>query len=140
MVAVKSDDTWSLWVLGFALMLKGQPNDAIPVLEKADKVSQGSSGVIDLLSAAYARAGRRNDALRVLAELKRRAQTGYVAPASFVIAYTGLGDNDQAFAWLEQAYKEHSNILQWIKVHPYFDPMRGDPRFQDLLRRIGLAG
>ena len=54
-------------------------------------------------------------------------------------AYLGLGDNDQAFAWLEQAYKEQSNILQFLKVHPYFDPIRGDPRFADLVRRTGLG-
>ena len=57
---------------------------------------------------------------------------------AFVNAYLGLGENDQAFAWLEQAYKEQSNILQFLKVHPYFDPIRADPRFADLVRRVGL--
>jgi hypothetical protein len=56
-----------------------------------------------------------------------------------VNAYLGLGDNEQAFYWLEQAYKEQSNILQFLKTHPYFDPIRGDPRFADLVRRVGLA-
>ena len=50
----------------------------------------------------------------------------------------GLGDNEQAFARLERAYGEHSQILQNIKVHPFFDPLRGDPRFADLVRRVGL--
>ncbi len=53
-------------------------------------------------------------------------------------AYLGLGENDQAFTWLEQAYQEQSNILQFLKVHPYFDPIRADPRFRDLVRRVGL--
>jgi hypothetical protein len=78
------------------------------------------------------------DALRLLAELKTRKQAGYIPAAVFVNAYLGLGENDQAFVWIEQAYKEHSNILQFVKVHPCFDPIRSDPRFQDLLRRIGL--
>jgi hypothetical protein len=55
-----------------------------------------------------------------------------------VNAYLGLGDNEQAFAWLERAYKEHSTILQYIRVHPFFDPLRGDPRLADLVRRVGL--
>jgi len=56
-----------------------------------------------------------------------------------VNAYLGLGDNEEAFAWLEQGYNEHSNILQWLKVHPYFDPLRDDPRFKDLLSASASA-
>jgi hypothetical protein len=55
-----------------------------------------------------------------------------------VNAYLGLGDNEEAFAWLEQAYKEQSNMLQFVKVHPYFDPISKDPRLADLVRRVGL--
>ncbi len=53
-------------------------------------------------------------------------------------AYLGLGDNEQAFVWLERAYKEQSMILQYVKVHPFFDPLRGDPRFADSVRRAEL--
>jgi hypothetical protein len=74
----------------------------------------------------------------LLEELKRRKQTGYVPAAAFVKAYLGLGDYDRAFFWLEEAYKEQSNLLQFLKVHPIFDPIRGDPRFADLVRRVGL--
>jgi TolB-like protein/DNA-binding winged helix-turn-helix (wHTH) protein/Flp pilus assembly protein TadD len=138
MLAVRPDDAGLLWALGFVLVVKGQPEQAIPILEKASALSNRSSGVIDVLSAAYARGGRRNDALRIVAELKRRHEEGYVPPASFVIAYVGLGDKEQAFAWLEEAYKEKSNILQHVKVHPFLDPLRSDPRFTDLVRRVGL--
>jgi hypothetical protein len=55
-----------------------------------------------------------------------------------VNAYLGLGDNEQALAWLERAYQEHAPILQYIKVHPFLDPLRNDPRFTDLVRRVGL--
>jgi hypothetical protein len=55
-----------------------------------------------------------------------------------VNAYLGLGDNEQTFTWLERAYKEQSIILQFLKVHPFFDPIRSDLRFADLLRRVGL--
>jgi tetratricopeptide (TPR) repeat protein len=125
--------------LGFALMLKGEPKQAIPALEEAASLANRSPGTLDVLTAAYARAGRHRDALRTLEEPKVRQKTGYVPPGSFVIAYIGLGDNEQAFAWLEKAYKERSNLLQFVKVHPLFDPLRNDPRFEDLVRRIGLG-
>jgi hypothetical protein len=70
--------------------------------------------------------------------LKRRQQRGYVPAAAFVNAYLGLSDTDHVFAWCERAYQEKSNILQWIKVHPFFDPVRNDKRFADLLHRTGL--
>lgn len=131
-------DRQLLWDLGFVLTVKGEPNRAIAPLERAVSVSGRSSGTLDLLAAAYARAGRRDDALRLLAELKARRKTEYVPPAAFLITYIGLGDNEQAFAWLEEAYKEKFNILQFIKVHPFLDPLRGDPRFADLVKRVGL--
>ena len=137
-LAVRPDDAVALWFLGFSLIANGQPEEAIPVLEKSVSVSDRSAGVIGVLVRAYAHAGRRTDALRLLGELKRRQQTSYVPAAAFVNAYLGLGDNEQAFAWLERGYQEQSNILQWLKVHPYFDPVRGDPRFKDLVHRVGL--
>jgi pentatricopeptide repeat protein len=138
MLAVQPNDAGALWNLGFVLIANNQGADAIPVLEKALNVSDRSPGVIGVLIRAYAHAGRRDDALRLLAELKKRNKTSYVPAGAFVNAYLGLSDNEQSFVWLEQAYKEHSNILQFVKVHPYFDPLRGDPRFADLVRRIGL--
>ncbi len=137
-LAIRPDDALALWYVGFALIAKGQPEQAIPVLEKAVSISDRSPGVIGVLVRAYAQAGRRPDALRLLAELKRRRQAGYIPAAAFVNAYLGLGEHDEAFAWLEPAYKEQSNILQFLKVHPYFDPLRDDPRFKDLLHRVGL--
>jgi TolB-like protein/tetratricopeptide (TPR) repeat protein len=125
------------WYLGLALIANGQPDEAITVLEKALGPDRNPA-VMGVLVRAYAHAGRRKEALRLLDELKRRQQTSYVAAAPFVNAYLGLGDNEQALAWLERAYQEQSNMLQLIKVHPYFDPLRGDPRFVDLVHRVGL--
>jgi serine/threonine-protein kinase len=138
-LAVRPDNAFALWVLGFVLIANNEPDDAIPVLEKAYSLSKGSSAIAGVLIRAYAHAGRRNDALRLLAELKHRANAGYVPAGAFVNAYLGLGDNEQAFAALEQAYQEKSNILQFIKTHPYFDPIRNDPRFAGLVRRVGLG-
>jgi TolB-like protein/Tfp pilus assembly protein PilF len=137
-VAVHPDDPWSLLDLGFALLGNRQPKDAIPVLEKAASISHGSPAVDGLLIRAYAQDGRREDALRALADLKKRESAGFVPAAAFVNAYLGLGDKEQAFVWLEQAYGEQSNILQFVKTHPFFDPIRDDPRFGNLVRRVGL--
>ena len=126
------------WYLAFPLIANGQPDEAITVLEKALAGSGRDSATMGVLVRAYAHAGRRADALRLLNELNRRQQKRYVPSAAFVNAYLGLGDNEQAFAWLERAYQEQSNIVQLMKVHPYFDPLRGDPRFADLVRRVGL--
>ena len=125
------------WYLGLALIANGQQDEAITVLEKALGPDRNPA-VMSVLVRAYALAGRRKEALRLLDELKRRQQTSYVAAAPFVNAYLGLGDNEQALAWLERAYEEQSNMLQLIKVHPYFDPLRSDPRFVDLVHRVGL--
>ena len=133
---LRSDDP-DHWYLGMALIANGQPDEAITVLEKA-LGSGRNPAVMGVLVRAYAHAGRREEGLRLLDELKRRQRTTYVPTAAFVNAYLGLGDNEQALAWLERAYEEQSNMLQLIKVHPYFDPLRGDPRFVDLVHRVGL--
>ena len=137
-LAVRPDDAEALWFLGVVFIAKGLPEQAIPILEKALSVSDRSPAVLGFLARACASAGRRADALRLLAELKRRRQAGYVTPAAFVHAYIGLGEYDEAFAWFEEAYKEQDNMLQSLKVQPIYDPVREDPRFKDLVRRVGL--
>jgi TolB-like protein/DNA-binding winged helix-turn-helix (wHTH) protein/Flp pilus assembly protein TadD len=137
-LAVHPDDATAHWFLGFALIAKGQPDGAIPELEKTASIMHRSPGSIELLATAYAHAGRRAEALRLLNELKRRRQTSYVPAGALINPNLGLGDYDQAFVWFERAYQEQSNILQYLKVHPFFDPVREDPRFKDLVRRVGL--
>jgi pentatricopeptide repeat protein len=137
-LVVHGDSATALWYLGFSLIAKGQPEDAIPVLEKAVSITNRSAGVIGVLISAYAHAGRPKDALRLLDELKQQRQKGYVPAGAFVNAYLGMEDREQALAWLEHAYQEQSNILQFLKVHPFFDSLRDDPRFKDLLHRVGL--
>ena len=120
------------------MIANGRPDEAIPVLQKAVALSDRSPAIIGVLVRVYAHAGRRPEALRLLGELKQRQQHGYVPAAAFVNAYLGLGDKERAFAWLAHAYQEQSMILQYTKVHPFFDPLRDDPRFKDLQHRVGL--
>jgi TolB-like protein/tetratricopeptide (TPR) repeat protein len=138
-VTIEPKDPTSLWILGFALTGAGQFDEAIRTLEKAASLSDRNPAVLGVLVRAYARGGRRTEALRVLDELHRRRQRGYVPAAAFLNAYLGLGDTEEAFAWLERAAEERSNIMQFLKVHPFFDSLRGDPRFAEFLRRANFS-
>jgi tetratricopeptide (TPR) repeat protein len=112
------------FVLAFALIFNGQADVAISVLEKLVSMTNRSPGPLELLAPAYARAGRRTEAYRLIEEMKERRQKGYFPAGAFINSYLALGDYDQAFYWCEEAYKEQSNILQFVKVQPFFDPVR----------------
>jgi tetratricopeptide (TPR) repeat protein len=137
-LTIEPESPMALWFLGFALIGAERFDEAIATLERTASVSDRSSAVLGVLVHAYAGAGRRAEALRVLDELHRRRKTGYVPPAAFLNAYLGLGDKEEAFTWLERAAEERSNIMQFLKVHPFFDPLRGDPRFAAFLRRANF--
>ena len=137
-LAIEPDRTGALWFLGFALIGAEKFEEAIEVLERVASVTHRSSAVLGVLVHAYAHAGRRTEALRTLDELHQRRKTGYVPPAAFLNAYLGLGDKEQAFVWLERSAEERSKIIQFLKVQPFFDPLRGDPRFAAFLRRANF--
>ena len=75
----------------------------------------------------------------MLAELLARSRRRYVPPFDLAIVYVSLGNKDQAFSYLEQAYQERSYQMVWLKVDPWCDDLRSDPRFEALLRRVGLS-
>jgi serine/threonine-protein kinase len=87
----------------------------------------------------FGRSGNQSKANLALEQLERAGQHRPLDPLCFAVAYIGVGNNDKAMVWLERAYAKHSSSLSAIKVDPTYDPVRGDPRFQDLVRRIGLA-
>jgi TolB-like protein/DNA-binding winged helix-turn-helix (wHTH) protein/tetratricopeptide (TPR) repeat protein len=137
-LAVHPDDAIAHLSLAFPMIANGQTEEAIADLEKTASMMHRSPGALELLATAHARAGHRAEALRLLEELRQRRETGYVQATSFINPNLGLGNYDEAFVWFERAYHEREGILQWLKVHPFFDPVRGDPRFADLLHRVGL--
>jgi TolB-like protein/DNA-binding winged helix-turn-helix (wHTH) protein/Tfp pilus assembly protein PilF len=137
-LAVHPDVAFAHLFLAFPLIANGQAQEAIPDLEKTAALMHRSPGSLELLATAHARAGHRAEALRLLEELKQRQKTGYVQATSFINPNLALGNNEEALAWFERAYQRQEGILQWIKVHPFFDPVRDDPRFKDLVRRVGL--
>lgn len=137
-LSAEPDDRATLWFLGFVLIESSRLDEAIHTLERLVVLWDRKPAALGLLARAYGVAGRRTDALGVIAELKRRERAGYVPPAPFVHAYIGLGNINAAFAALQRAYSERSNIMQSLKTHPLYDPLRHDARFGDLLRRVAL--
>ncbi len=126
--------------LGPAYEQKGMFEEAIKELQKAIALSENSTYMTALLGHVYAVSGRKDKALEVLEELKERSKREYVSAFYFVVIHLGLDEKDQAFEWLERAYRERSTYLIWLKVDPIFDGLRSDPRFTELIRRIGLQG
>jgi pentatricopeptide repeat protein len=137
-LAVQPDEPGALWFLSFAMIEHGEAAEAVRVLERSAALSGRNPAVLGVLVRAYARAGRSTEALRVLDELTRRREAGYVPAAAFVNAYLGLGDYERALEWLDRAFDERSNIVLNLKVHPFFDPLRNDPRYEALQRRMNF--
>jgi len=126
------------WTLGRAFEQKAMFAEAIAEIQKAIDFSGGSPLALAALGHTYAVWGRRAEAERVLNELKESSKQGYISPYSIAAIHAALGEKDQAFIWLEKAYEERSGWLIWLRAEPISDPLRSDPRFQDLLRRVGL--
>jgi eukaryotic-like serine/threonine-protein kinase len=122
--------------LGYTYAGKGQFKEAIAAYLEAIRLGDTSTSIQIYLGAAYAQNGEREKAQAILKQLQTTKE--YVSPGELAILYGALGDKEAAFASLEKAYAEHDLQLQFLKADPAFDPLRDDPRFQDLLRRIGL--
>jgi eukaryotic-like serine/threonine-protein kinase len=127
------------WQLGQAYEEKGMYREALAELEKDRALTHGHPMALAYIGNILARSGERRRALQVLEELKAVSKQEYGYAVGFARIYAGLGDKEQAFAWLEKAYEERSTALYFLKVDPIWDPLRSDPRFNDLLRRIGLS-
>ena len=125
-----------LWIADVYVQ-KGMYDEAITEVNKALSV-EGSTRAIATLGYAYAVAGRRDEARKVLGQLEDLSKGKYVSPFFIAIIHVGLGEKDRAFDWLEKAYQERNPNLVRLKVEPVFDPIRSDPRFTNLLRRVGM--
>jgi len=125
------------WVfLGQAYDLQGKYAEAIASYQKAIDLSQRTTNIMGFLGHADAVSGRRDEALKILKELKEASAHGYVSPYDLAVVYTGLGDKDNAINQLNRAYEERAGWIIAIKIEPMFDPLRSDPRFADLQRRL----
>ena len=134
------------WSFGLMYEQKKMTAEAIAAFQKAIDLSrtqefpEGKPEMIAALGHAYAIAGRRIEAEKILEQLGALvAQGRYVSPYSLALIYVGLNDKDRAFTWLERAYDERDEALVHLKVDPRLDPLRSDARFTDWLRRLNLA-
>jgi tetratricopeptide (TPR) repeat protein len=127
------------WNLGRAFLQKQMHPEAIAELRRAAELSGRNPVYLAALGHALAVSGRRQEAVRILDDLKGLSKRRYVLPSLIAIIYIGLEDGDQAFAWLEKAYQERSDFMIVLKVEPVLDGLRSDPRFADLLQRVGLT-
>jgi eukaryotic-like serine/threonine-protein kinase len=128
----------SFWLahyyLGLTLEHSGSLTEAIAQLEHARDLGD-SPWRLGGLGHAYARAGRRDDAYRVVEEAKSLSTRRYVSPITIATVYAGLGD-EEAFKWLETGLEDRSWLMTWLEVDPLFDPIRTDARFRQLSRRV----
>jgi TolB-like protein/DNA-binding winged helix-turn-helix (wHTH) protein/Flp pilus assembly protein TadD len=122
--------------LGQALEQKHRHDEAIAEFSRAIELSGGNTTFESNLANAYAASGRKEEATKIVEQLESRQGQGSSTDASIALIYVGLGDTDQAIIWLTKAYQARFNPS--ILVRPAFDPLRSDPRFRDLLQRIGL--
>ena len=128
------------WHLGLAYDQKGMFEDAIAEFEKATTLSRGSPLMKAALGYGYAKANRTREARTILNELKELSKRQYVSSYEVAAIHVALGDTEQAFQLLERAYNENSFHLVYINVWPQFRPLKSDPRFQGLVKRLGLSG
>jgi TolB-like protein/DNA-binding winged helix-turn-helix (wHTH) protein/Flp pilus assembly protein TadD len=123
------------YVLGQALVQKHDYNEAITELQKAIELSPGSTAFTANLAYAYAVSGMRDEAEKKLNDMKNRSPQAFSNAPEIAMVYVGLNQKDQAMVWLEKGYVEH--FSPWVLMRPCFDPLRSDPEFEDLVRRMG---
>jgi len=124
--------------LGLAYLKQGRHSEAIRELQKAVELSGRERRPLRDLGYGYAISGRRAEALAALKELEGKYEKHEAIGQDLAAVYAGLGEKDQAFAWLEKDFQARSGLLAWIRWTPPFDSLRSDPRYADLLRRMGL--
>jgi tetratricopeptide (TPR) repeat protein len=124
--------------LGRAYEQKESYGEAIAAFQEALKLKSDYTQCLGPLGRTYAISGRRDEARKILGQLKELSGRRYVMPYHFATIYSALGDKDQAFAWLLKAYEERDDRLMFLKVDPFWDSLRSDLRFSNLVRDIGL--
>ena len=122
--------------LGYAYLMKGMYKEAIAEYQTQLSLEGETTSTLCYLGYALAQSGKRSEAQATLDKLK--TTKAYVSPAELAVLYAGLGDKEGAIASLEKAYAAHDLQMQYLKVEPHYDSLRGEPRFQDLMRKVGL--
>jgi eukaryotic-like serine/threonine-protein kinase len=133
-LALQPNHWWALMTMGWAYEQKGMFQESLSAFRKSSDSNLKTASIAH----AFARLGNRSAAQTILDELLAESKTKYVSAYDIAVIYTGLDDKGRTFEWLNRAYEEHSGFLLFLKQDPRFRPLRRDPSFQDLLRRMGF--
>jgi TolB-like protein/Flp pilus assembly protein TadD len=137
--ALELDPSFDLarFVLGWVEMQRGNYQKCVEEYQRAQK-TEAVPFMTGFLGYAYAKSGQRDKALKTLEELNQLTSRRFVTPFSQALIYLGLGQNRDAITWLEKAYDERSPWLDWLKIEPLFNPLRSDPQFQALYKKMNF--
>ena len=124
--------------LGLAYEQQGKYDEAIAEFKQVISLTSGKPLGVAALAHAYAMSGRRAEAKETLAKLQEQSKVRYVSPSSVAFVFAALDDKEQAFAWLEKAFQVHDGVLVRLKVDSRYDKLRSDPRFAEMMRKMGL--
>jgi TolB-like protein/Tfp pilus assembly protein PilF len=126
------------YALGCAYIQTMDFEEAVAEFEQVCRLEEDSHTALGYIGHAYARAGKTNEAERVLEELNALSTQQYISPYSIALVYIGLDQKDEAFKWLEKTYEDQNDMLVWLRIAPEVDSLRSDPRFADLMLRVGF--
>jgi len=126
------------YYLGMAYIQKGMYKDAVEEFQESMALSGENTVLLAMIGNVYAASGRKDEAMNIIDKLEELSKLEYGTPSLKALIYAELGQKDKAFKWLEEAYKKSDIRLNYLKVDPLFDSLRSDPRFTELLKKIGL--
>lgn len=132
------NSSWARFILGWAYEQKSMLEEAIAEFENALSRWKDSSLPLSSLAHAYGVSGRKKEAVEILEKLLEMGERTYVPAYDIAVVYAGLGEKDKGLEWLDRAYEERSGFLVYIKCDRRFDPLQPNPRWEDLLKRVGL--
>ena len=135
---LEPNDAWTHFFLARAYLRNGMHKEAFAELQRRLSLQPAFPKARADMALAYAALGNREQALKILGELKRQSKHEYVTPYPMARAYLRLGLKEEAFEWLQKGLAIHDGDMVQLDVDPDLDPLRSDPRFQDLLRRMNF--
>lgn len=138
MIELDPDFPWGYSILGLAYIKKGNFDEALAETRKGADLITESSNALSIFGYAAAAAGKREEALAVIKKLEEKYDRKKALGRNIARVYAGLGEKDKAFAWLEKDFQTRSSFLPYISWFPAFEPLRDDPRYKDLLKRMDL--
>jgi tetratricopeptide (TPR) repeat protein len=133
------DTTEARFQLARVYMTKKMFPEALAEITKLRATDPSDVNYISLLAMAYGFEGKKKEAIKVIYELKDKRRREYVRPYILTEDYAALGEKNEAMDWLEKAYEERDDWINWIKVDPNLDELRSEPRFVTLLHRVGFT-